>query len=197
VKFCQKRKKNRYWLCIKIGKKKEKKVFDTDWEYSCRYLFCTTGCCSLGTASSRTTGPLLPEPGYSYGPKPGGGSASGRTCQAPPALCGGARKRKKGEDEGREEKKRSARIPPSVCTKNSRDSFALGLRQTIMLCCIENCASADLDLQSRIAVSVKNGAIFFDEEMELCVCLCVHAPSTSPLSPHFLLLGWINAKLVV
>jgi hypothetical protein len=42
----------------------------------------------------------FPNPGYSYGPKPGGCVASGRTWQAP-VLCGGARKRKKGEDEGR------------------------------------------------------------------------------------------------
>jgi len=124
----------------------------------------------------------FPNQGYSYGPNPGGCVASGRTCQAP-VLCGGARKRKKGEDEGREEKKRSARIPPSVRTKNSRDSFALGHRQSIVFCCRDNCASADLDLQSRFAVSVKNGAIFFDEEMELCVFVCVYTRQTRAPSP--------------
>lgn len=193
----KKRKKNRYWLCIKNWRKKKRKK---------TYLI-RIGNIPAGTYFARravvASGQLRPEPRARYFPnlglqlrnEAGRRFASGRTWQATPALCGGARKRKKGEDEGREERKRSARIPPSVRTKNSRDSFALGHRQTITLCCIENCASADLDLQSRIAVSVKNGAIFFDEEMELCVCLCTRAKYKPPLPP-FSPSGWTNAKLV-
>jgi hypothetical protein len=86
----------------------------------------------------------------------------------------------------RGEKRRSVALAflPSVRTKNSRDSFALDHRQTIALCCRDDCASADLDLQSRIAVSVKNGAIFFDEEMEfVCVFVCTRAKYKPPLPP--------------
>ncbi|CAM6014086.1 unnamed protein product [Sphagnum balticum] len=137
------------------------------------------------------SGQLRPEPraryfpnqGYSYGPSREEvllRAEPGKRHQLCVAELGSGRKEK---TRGREVKKRSARIPPSVRTKNSRDSFALGHRQTITLCCIENCASADLDLQSRIAVSVKNGAIFFDEEMELCVFVCTRAKPEPPLPP--------------